>query len=162
MTYIKKTIIYLLVPPILVIGLSIWLGAAIKTDTLTPDEKTVMDMEHRPVTQEIKEVEPELKPLKDIFYIKKKMELPSISEVIPQPEKEKEDIKKEEKAEPKVEKTPHNLMLILIMENKKIAMVDGKTLKEGDTLADNSIIKSIEANRVLIINGQNEEWLSIR
>ncbi|MBI5681840.1 MAG: hypothetical protein HZC45_01495 [Deltaproteobacteria bacterium] len=163
MSYLKKSILYLVIPPILVISFSIWIGATIKTDGLTPDEASIKKMEEKPVITETKKVSSELKPIRDIFSIKKQMELPPISEILPQPAKEKQGDKKEiEDTKQKIEKIPHNLMLILIMEDKKIAMIDGKTLKEGDALADNSIIRAIETDKVLLINGGSEEWLFIR
>lgn len=163
MSFLKKSILYLIVPPVFVIIFSIWIGATIRTEGLTPDERSIVGIQQEPVPTdtEKKEAPYELKPIREIFAVKKQIELPPISEILPPPEKE-EPQKEVKEVKPEPAKVSYNLMLILIMEDKKIAMINGKTLKEGETLADNTIVKTIEQEKVLLVNGGEEEWLFIR
>jgi len=50
--------------------------------------------------------------------------------------------------------------MILINKNKKIAVIDGKLLNEGDTL-DKHRISKIEKDRVLLKNKEGEKWLKL-
>jgi hypothetical protein len=56
--------------------------------------------------------------------------------------------------------THKKVSLILINENIKMVIIDGKVLKIGDVI-DNQRIARIEKNRVLLKNKEGEKWLLI-
>ena len=49
---------------------------------------------------------------------------------------------------------------ILINKNKKMAIIDGKFLSEGDVIGKHKITR-IEKNRVLLKNKEGEKWLKL-
>ncbi|MCX5854962.1 MAG: hypothetical protein NTZ24_10445 [Deltaproteobacteria bacterium] len=50
--------------------------------------------------------------------------------------------------------------MILINKNKKIAIIDGKFLNEGDVIGKHKVTR-IEKNRVLLKNKEGEKWLKL-
>jgi ethanolamine utilization protein EutA (predicted chaperonin) len=52
------------------------------------------------------------------------------------------------------------VLLILISENRKMAIINDIVVKEGDII-DHGKVKKIERNRVLIKDKEGEEWIKI-
>ncbi len=52
------------------------------------------------------------------------------------------------------------VLLILISENRKMAIINDIVVKEGDII-DHGKVKKIEKNRVLIKDKEGEEWIKI-
>ena len=50
--------------------------------------------------------------------------------------------------------------MILVNRNKKIAIIDGKLVKEGDVIDQNRIAR-IEKDKVLLKNKEGEKWLKL-
>lgn len=52
------------------------------------------------------------------------------------------------------------LSMVLIKNGRKIAILNGIVVKEGDII-DRSVVKKIESSRVLIVTGKEEKWIKI-
>jgi len=50
--------------------------------------------------------------------------------------------------------------MILVNRNKKIAIIDGRLVKEGDVIDQNRIAR-IEKDKVLLKNNEGEKWLKL-
>ena len=58
-------------------------------------------------------------------------------------------------------KKEKKILLILINDNRKMAIINDIVVKEGDMI-DHSRVKKIEKNRVLIKDKEGEEWIELQ
>lgn len=61
---------------------------------------------------------------------------------------------------PSSSQTDKKVSMILINKNKKIAIIDGRMVNEGDVI-DNHRIARIEKDKVLLKNKEGEKWLKL-
>lgn len=89
-----------------------------------------------------------------VTHLKSPIELPAAAQKdfpkIPLSEIFQLEMKKEKK-----------VMLILINDNRKMAIINDIVVKEGDMI-DNSSVEKIEKNRVLIKDKDREEWIKLQ
>ncbi|MBI4690726.1 MAG: hypothetical protein HY754_10755 [Nitrospirae bacterium] len=83
-------------------------------------------------------------PMELSARVQKDFPLIPLSEIFPQ------ETKKEKK-----------VLLILISDNRKMAIINDIVVREGDKI-DHGMVKKIEKNRVLIKEKEGEEWIGIR
>jgi hypothetical protein len=66
----------------------------------------------------------------------------------------------EETVPPPAATTEKRISFILVNRNKKLAIIDGKLVHEGDKV-DNHTVARIEKDKILLKNREGEKWLKL-
>jgi len=147
MPFNRKQAMFMLLPFIAIVFSALALFHVRFKDTLSPVEQALLRFSYK------KNSVIQKQPL-TVTRMESPIELPvaaqqdfpktPLSEVFPQ------EIKKEKK-----------VLLILISNNRKMAIINDIVVKEGDII-DHGRVKKIEKNRVLIKDKEGEEWIKIQ
>jgi len=147
MLFNRKQAMFMLLPFIAIVFSALALFHVRFKDTLSPVEQELLRFSYK------KRAVIQKQPL-TVTRIESPIELPvavqqdfpktPLSEVFPQ------EIKKRKK-----------VLLILISNSRKMAIINDIVVKEGDII-DHGKVKKIEKNRVLIKDEEGEEWIRIQ